>query len=253
MKRCSICNSQNIFPLPPQEFGCYAYMSCVACDAVWAILSSDEDIVKRYRDVQRLEESKETYTLVGEDSGSWRNRRLLFNNLLEKIGIADLEASLGRRPKVLDVGCGIGDLMEVFRFRDWDATGIEVNSAMVEFSRTKGRIVDNLSLEEISFDHFYYDMIFACHVIEHLSDPLLLFKKAKQLLAPGGWLVIVTPVYAHFDDPNTIFLLKEKSLRAAGKRTGFNFKWMHVYADKQCNNNGVANAIVRLEKKDDSK
>ncbi len=195
---------------------------------------------------------------LGEDSSSWRNRRLLFNNLLEKIGIADLEVSLGRRPKVLDVGCGIGDLMEVFRFRDWDVSGIEVNSTMVEFSRDKGRIVDNLSLEEVPFENFYYDMIFACHVIEHLSDPLLLFKKAKQLLAPGGWLVIVTPVYTYFGDPNTIFFFKEKSLRVAGKRTGFHFKWMHVYEDanpehQHWNQGGVANGIARFEKKDDSR
>src|SRR5690606_262702 len=46
------------------------------------------------------------------------------------------------RTNVLDVGCGRGEFLDLLRSRGVEASGIDINDAMVEESRARGLTVD---------------------------------------------------------------------------------------------------------------
>ncbi len=98
---------------------------------------------------------------------------------------------------ILDLGCGRGEALEVFKGRGWAARGIDLNSQMVEQCRSKGleaQVGDLFeALSETPSDSLTGVVSF--HVIEHLSHHALerLVLLAWRALRPGGFLVVETP------------------------------------------------------------
>jgi 2-polyprenyl-3-methyl-5-hydroxy-6-metoxy-1,4-benzoquinol methylase len=97
---------------------------------------------------------------------------------------------------VLDVGCGRGELLELFRQRQIDARGIDMNEAMVEACRQRGLVADRadaLAFVSAQPDHSLGGLI-AIQVVEHLEPAYLmeLIETAFHKLRPGAPLVLET-------------------------------------------------------------
>lgn len=86
---------------------------------------------------------------------------------------------------VLDVGCGIGEVIDVFKDNLWDCDVIEFNPAAVNWLEKKGYEVYKEHFNDYSTDK-KYDVIMAWGVVEHVLDPQKFLKKAFELLKPGG-------------------------------------------------------------------
>jgi glycosyltransferase involved in cell wall biosynthesis/SAM-dependent methyltransferase len=97
---------------------------------------------------------------------------------------------------VLDVGCGRGELLDLLREADVEASGVDSDAAMVERSREKGHTVELADavdyLERVPPGSL--GAITAIHVVEHLPyESLLRFLElARERLVPGGVLVAET-------------------------------------------------------------
>jgi O-antigen chain-terminating methyltransferase len=100
------------------------------------------------------------------------------------------------RQKVLDIGCGRGEFLELLAENDIGATGIDIDAAMVEFCRQKGLPVINGDIFEHldSVDDGSLDGIFSSQVIEHLNTASLLklISLARLKLKPSGVIVLET-------------------------------------------------------------
>lgn len=98
--------------------------------------------------------------------------------------------------KILDLGCGRGEFLELCREKGLDAMGIDLNEQMVEICREKGLDCRRGDILETLAEWPDNDLggIFSSQVIEHLPPALL--KKLVDLaffkLAPGGHLVLET-------------------------------------------------------------
>lgn len=97
---------------------------------------------------------------------------------------------------VLDVGCGRGELLELFRERQIDARGIDMNDAMVEACRDRGLVADRadaLTFVSAQPDGSLGGLI-AIQVVEHLEPAYLmeLIETAFHKLRPGAPLVLET-------------------------------------------------------------
>jgi SAM-dependent methyltransferase len=136
-------------------------------------------------------------------------------------------ASLGRW---LDFGCGTGGLVRYLRNRRMaEAFGFD-ESSITEEVRLKG--IPVLSGDELRAEAGSFDVVSAIEVLEHTLDPVSELRRMRELLRPGGLLVLTTgnaQPYAHrlarwrymtpdvhisFFEPRTI----ERAMAAAGFR-----------------------------------
>ena len=94
----------------------------------------------------------------------------------------------------LDVGCGLGDLLQLAIADQWQVNGTEISpeAALQAQENIRNQILvgDILTLN-LPENHF--DLITIYHVIEHLIDPLPVLKNLQKLLKPEGILFIETP------------------------------------------------------------
>jgi SAM-dependent methyltransferase len=115
-----------------------------------------------------------------------------------KSAVADFVVpALPRGARVLDVGCGFGTLLHLFKERlGAQAQGIEL--ATVDVAAAKqfyGLDLFHGSLEEFAEARRgeQFDCIALHHTFEHLPDPRGALRLMKGLLAPGGILYIGVP------------------------------------------------------------
>lgn len=97
---------------------------------------------------------------------------------------------------VLDVGCGRGELLDLFRERSVAAKGIDINDEMVALCRSRGLTAeraDGAGYLERQRDASLGGLI-AIQVVEHLEPPYLIrfLDLAQRKLKPGAPVVLET-------------------------------------------------------------
>ena len=106
-----------------------------------------------------------------------------------------VELLAGHAP-VLDIGCGRGELLELLRDAGIAASGVDLDSAMVQHSRAKGLDVrqDDAVTALTAAEDRSLGAVIANQVIEHLPhDELLeLFRVAPVKLRAGGVFIVET-------------------------------------------------------------
>src|SRR5512139_2225102 len=90
--------------------------------------------------------------------------------------------------KVLDYGCGFGELARVCDPEDY--LGLDLNEAFINIARDH--------YPQFTFvvrvpDGQRFDTIVALALIEHIPDPAALLKAFQRMLKPKGRVVITTP------------------------------------------------------------
>ncbi|WP_160044146.1 methyltransferase domain-containing protein [Paenibacillus sp. USDA918EY] len=98
--------------------------------------------------------------------------------------------------KVLDIGCGRGEFIELLLQQGIQAQGIDLNQEMVEYCQERGFDVSYSDANQYlsKMDGPVYDAIFMSQVIEHLSfkEYYSLLEQIHKCLLPGGFVVIET-------------------------------------------------------------
>lgn len=96
--------------------------------------------------------------------------------------------------RLLDFGCGNGAYLKLMADRGWKVVGVDVSTSAVERIRAQfGFTVHNGTLPHIDLEPESFDVITMWHVLEHVHDPLTVLREARQLLVPGGKIVIAVP------------------------------------------------------------
>ncbi len=100
-----------------------------------------------------------------------------------------------KRPpgRLLDVGCGVGDLAAAFGRHGWEACGLEPSSQAAEHARAAGVDAVAGTLADAPWPDGHFDAIVFNHSLEHVSDPAEAVAAAARLLRPGGLLAIAVP------------------------------------------------------------
>lgn len=92
--------------------------------------------------------------------------------------------------RVLDLGCGAGGSVEVFRARDpdvqWIGLDVPGSPEARERTRTDARFetFDGVSMP---FEDGAFDLVYCKQVLEHVRRPEPLLAEVRRVLAPGGW------------------------------------------------------------------
>jgi len=96
---------------------------------------------------------------------------------------------------VLDVGCGIGLFVEEAKRHGWQAYGVEMNPAAVQYAREHGnlQVTEHDAEDRLPFQSNSIDVVTLFGVIEHLEEPAKALTEGYRVLRPGGVLMIQTP------------------------------------------------------------
>jgi 2-polyprenyl-3-methyl-5-hydroxy-6-metoxy-1,4-benzoquinol methylase len=162
----------------------YTLIKCTACGLVrtWPMPEHAEH--EPFRDESFLD--------------AYRKRPALYEHYLGKtVGeIARLKPPPGR---LLDLGANTGTLVELAAKAGYDATGLELNEAGVEFAKSRGLDVRCTTLDDAGFVPATFDVVSMSAVAEHVPDLPETLAHCRDLLKPAGLLYISnSPNYAGF-------------------------------------------------------
>jgi SAM-dependent methyltransferase len=121
--------------------------------------------------------------------------------------------------KVLDVGCGIGDMLSYRK----NIIGVDVNPLNVDFCKKRQLKAYIMKPNIIPFRDETFDTVLLDNVLEHIKKPSLLFKEIRRVLKPDGLLLIGVPGIKGYqsDDDHKVFY-DEKKLYALAQKNHFN-------------------------------
>ena len=87
--------------------------------------------------------------------------------------------------RMLDVACGLGETVRLFRDRGWQAEGTDVDISTKAFHDKNNLSTIIGRFENLEF-HGPYQLIYIAHAIYFITDPTSFLRRVKSLLAPGG-------------------------------------------------------------------
>lgn len=96
--------------------------------------------------------------------------------------------------KVLEIGCGIGSILQPFKEDGSTIVGYELNPKEVRYGKSKGLDIREGTIDNVEAGTTY-DVIIYSHVVEHLTYPQDELLKVRELLNDNGTLVILLPGY----------------------------------------------------------
>jgi SAM-dependent methyltransferase len=135
--------------------------------------------------------------------------------------------------RLLDVGSGRGDLGVVLGRSGWQVAGLEPSTEAVAEARKRGVESQRGTLTEGPRPEGRYDAVVFNHSLEHVVEPFEDLSTARQLLEPGGLVLISLPNFGswqarrfgsrwfHLDLPRHRTHFTERGLETLLRRAGF--------------------------------
>jgi 2-polyprenyl-3-methyl-5-hydroxy-6-metoxy-1,4-benzoquinol methylase len=106
--------------------------------------------------------------------------------------------------RMLDVGCGAGELVYLMRREGVDASGLEPGVEFADFARSVLAVpIQTAPVDSATIDAESLDLVTMFHALEHVPDPLAVVTTVRRWLTSGGHLVVEVPnVVARVQAPN---------------------------------------------------
>lgn len=136
----------------------------------------------------------------------WGLRRLLRKHDWDRYALA--EQLIHPNKKILDIGCGEGNLL--FRLKDKfdELYGLDVAPSRLKEAEakikesdpskaSKFRFVEGNADDPLPFPNDFYDVITCIAVMEHVYDIFPLVKEMYRVLKPGGYIIAEVPNIAY--------------------------------------------------------
>lgn len=174
-RACVACGSTNARPLGLKNQ--FDVVSCAECDSVYTPYSPWYSSASFYSGFYLSEEELSPPEFV--------------NTRLEEI--TGEFSRFRKNNRLLDIGCGAGNLLAAARKNGWDGQGLDVSPSAVKHVRGLGFEVYEGELQDAAFPSQQFDVVTAAELLEHLIDPRPLLQEVARILRPGGMFWTTTP------------------------------------------------------------
>jgi SAM-dependent methyltransferase len=138
--------------------------------------------------------------------------------------------------KVLDIGCGAGDHLLIFKRFGWLTAGAEISQRACKTGNELGLNIRCGTLENAGFPSNSFDFVLLNHTLEHLPNPLKSLLEVKRILKPNGTVMVCLPNHAsiqaklfhkfywQIDSPRHLFSFTPKSFQEMAKKAKMRIK-----------------------------
>ncbi len=240
---CDSCGGTDFRPLfekASERDEVFRIVSCKQCSLVQVNPQPDLEAVRPYYE--------ESYFTKRTDRG-YANYyspelkeqiRKVYDMNLRDLGFFEYEKQAmeaaraeGDAPLALDAGCAAGYFVEHVRSRGWRSKGVEISQAAARFGREElglDIIVDDyLSTDLLQPDSF--DLISLWASIEHMHSPRRVLERTRDLLKPGGRMLLSTcrygilarwkgPEWRYMNVPEHLYFFSLNGLIKAARAAG---------------------------------
>jgi SAM-dependent methyltransferase len=124
---------------------------------------------------------------------------------------------LGRKGRLLEVGCGRGELLEGARDAGWSVSGVEMTPDFAAAAAARGIVVEQGPVETAELLEQKFDVILFAAILEHVYRPLDVLRRARRALPPGGLIFIAVP-----NEASLAMRLGNTYMRARGRDWSIN-------------------------------
>lgn len=107
--------------------------------------------------------------------------------------LSEIESLVGRKGRLLEVGCNTGFFCKVAQDLGWYPVGVEISKTMAKLAHdTYG--VETRAGDWSKMDYQEpFNAIYCSHVIEHIPNPRDWMARFKEVLVPGGIVCLSVP------------------------------------------------------------
>lgn len=114
-------------------------------------------------------------------------------NAKKDLNVLFFKNSFKNSKRVLDIGCSLG---RVISLDPKKIEGVDIDREALDIAKKKGFKVKYANVNNrLPFPNESFDAIYCSQVVEHLEEPIKLFKEIKRVLTKGGRAVVITPDY----------------------------------------------------------
>jgi SAM-dependent methyltransferase len=145
--------------------------------------------------------SPESYDQLWGDEACLEEFRAEADHVREKlvIEIVDhVQAGIAQDSNVVDIGCGVGDLLREVRSREPGVrvSGLDFSVKAVEGARAAmpdGDFIQHVIEQSLPYENATFDVVLCTDVLEHLEFPRAVVAELVRICRPGGLVAIVVP------------------------------------------------------------
>ena len=101
--------------------------------------------------------------------------------------------------RVLDVGCGSGDIALKIQNMGYHVSGVDFSSVAIDIALKSGLQCQVADIDGgLPFGNNAFDVVWLGDVIEHVFDPIFVLKEVHRVLVNGGTLLATVPYDIYF-------------------------------------------------------
>ena len=195
---CAVCGADDGRPYRSRMYAIgertFDLTRCRRCGLVYCNPRPDEGTLGRMYDDE--EYYTHGYNLGVEDQNYFERRDELVAEAEEEWAV--IESEVGGRGAALELGSAGGFFLEGARRRGWQVAGVELSPPAAGYSREElGLEVFEGWLADAPYEPGRFDVAVADNVLEHTTDPRETLRQLRELVRPGGHVLVVVPSYVN--------------------------------------------------------
>ncbi len=135
---------------------------------------------------------------------------------------------LGKKKRLLDLGCGVKPFKCVYSNYCESSVGIDVAQTL-HGTEQVDVIYDG---KKIPFANQEFDIVFCTEVLEHVPEPTEFLNEIFRVLKPHGTLIMTVPFLVPLhEEPHDFFRYTKHALKYMLEKTGYKVKTITVFSE----------------------